>query len=669
MGPKSRLDRIECIGNFFGLGSSGKFIGDLDYGGVTIVAKILANRLSKVIDSIISPGESSLLWGEQIFDGPLILSETIDLYKKRKKKMMLFKADFEKAFDSIKAKLASVRTSILINGSPTLEFSLKRGLRQGDPLLPFLFIIVIEALHMALNNGLAANIFHGIKVEIMASYTGCEASFFPFTYIGLPIGSNMSRITNWEPPIDRFKARLSSWKANLLSIGGRLTLIIYVLGSLGWVADSYRQRIINWIDGARQLSTPFAFITKGIIQIMISMKEKCATSATSEEEQKDQGRSMLLKFQEIIPLNAGNVLGTEDNEPAKKWLALIRRTLDNLLGTSNDSNLELDSDFEESTEKNQSFSNRPSIQSLSHNMRINNNNNMGTRQPRLERRYSVSDRMVVRNQFNGYDPDLGYNGGLMGYLGNKGPISISMTLHQTSFCFICSHLTSGQKEGDELRRNADVMEILKKTYFPRVEGARDDKSSQTILKHDSRGFYFKSTRAKAAASKDDSLFHTISDDDEGLPDCLESENANAFHLKVLLNLYNRCYARQAVVDNAVNRRSRELLKVIDQIRAECDVLKDREKARDQECKELKAKCEAAMSYFDKNPDVNSQKWAGYQVSLLTLESKNAKLDRAEVVIKVVPYVAMELVNSDYMGRLVAKLVSSLLIPMNRSLTP
>ncbi|GKE58832.1 type I inositol polyphosphate 5-phosphatase 4 [Tanacetum coccineum] len=201
----------------------------------------------------------------------------------------------------------------------------------------------------------------------------------------------------------------------------------------------------------------------------------------------------VLGFQEIVPLNAGNVLGTEDNGPAKKWLALIRRTLDNLLGTSDDSNLELDSDFEESTEKNPSFSNRPSIQSLSHNMRINNNN-MGTRQPRLERRYSVSDRMVselrddVRSEQSEDDVrnmKVSCVGrGLMGYLGNKGPISISMTLHQTSFCFICSHLTSGQKEGDELRRNADVMEILKKTYFPRVEGARDDKSSQTILKHE-----------------------------------------------------------------------------------------------------------------------------------------------------------------------------------------
>nr|GEY09289.1 hypothetical protein [Tanacetum cinerariifolium] len=146
-----------------------------------------------------------------------------------------------------------------------------------------------------------------------------------------------------------------------------------------------------------------------------------------------------------------------------------------------------------------------------------------------------------------------------------------------------------------------------------------------------------------------------------------ASNANACHLKVfattplarknnldnqldikLLDLHDQCYARKAVVDNAVNKRSRDLLKVIDQIRSECDVLKDREKA-------------------------------GYKVSLLMLESKvdsleaekvkleavkaslrqelqNAKLDRAEVVSKVVPYVAMKLVNSDDMGRLVAKLV-------------
>ena len=57
--------------------------------------------------------------------------------------------------------------------------------------------------------------------------------FSSFTYLGLPIGSKMSLTSNWKLLIDRFRSRLSSWKANLLSIGGRLTLIKAVLGSLG----------------------------------------------------------------------------------------------------------------------------------------------------------------------------------------------------------------------------------------------------------------------------------------------------------------------------------------------------------------------------------------------------------------------------------------------------
>jgi hypothetical protein len=45
---------------------------------------------------------------------------------------------------------------------------------------------------------------------------------------------------------------------------------------------------------------------------------------------------------------------------------------------------------------------------------------------------------------------------------------MSMSLHQTSFCFVCSHLASGEKEGDELKRNADVAEILKSTQFHKI---------------------------------------------------------------------------------------------------------------------------------------------------------------------------------------------------------
>ncbi|CAI0465868.1 unnamed protein product [Linum tenue] len=291
----------------------------------------------------------------------------------------------------------------------------------------------------------------------------------------------------------------------------------------------------------------------------------------------------VLGFQEIVPLNAGNVLGAEDNGPAKKWLALIRKTLNNLPGTSGSNNgggyytpspipepiVEMDADFEGSSrQKNPSFYARRSFQTPS-SWRMENDPSIP--QPRLERRFSVCDRVIFGHRPSDYDQSSRWgshrpsdysrwgssdddNGlgdspstvlyspmsssyaassedghrrpgghsryclvaskqmvgvfltiwvrselrdhvknmkvscvgrGLMGYLGNKGSISVSMSLHQTTFCFICSHLTSGQKEGDELRRNADVMEILKKTRFPRVNSeCSDAKSPETILEHD-----------------------------------------------------------------------------------------------------------------------------------------------------------------------------------------
>ncbi|GAV72292.1 Exo_endo_phos domain-containing protein [Cephalotus follicularis] len=60
--------------------------------------------------------------------------------------------------------------------------------------------------------------------------------------------------------------------------------------------------------------------------------------------------------------------------------------------------------------------------------------------------------------------------GVMGYIGNKGSVSVSMSIYQTFFCFICAHLTSGEKDGDELKRNADVHEIHRRTLFHSVSG-------------------------------------------------------------------------------------------------------------------------------------------------------------------------------------------------------
>ncbi|KAJ6685048.1 PHOSPHORIC MONOESTER HYDROLASE-RELATED [Salix purpurea] len=208
----------------------------------------------------------------------------------------------------------------------------------------------------------------------------------------------------------------------------------------------------------------------------------------------------VLGFQEIVPLNAGNVLGTEDNGPAKKWLALIRKTLNNLPGTScgyhtpspvSDPIVELDADFEGSTrQKAPTFFHRRSFQSLSRSMRMDGD--MVMAQPRLERRFSVCDRVIFGNRSSDYDPNFkwgssddengpGDSPGAAQYapIDNSGSLSMEDRDGQTGH-----HLTSGQKEGDELRRNSDVMEILRKTRFPRVHDRGDKNSPQTILEHD-----------------------------------------------------------------------------------------------------------------------------------------------------------------------------------------
>ncbi|GKC63860.1 RNA-directed DNA polymerase, eukaryota, reverse transcriptase zinc-binding domain protein, partial [Tanacetum coccineum] len=101
-----------------------------------IIAKILANHLSKVIDKIVSKEQSAFIAGRQILDGLVILTC-----------------------------LNSSRASILINGSPTSEFSIKRGLRQGDPLSPFFFILVMEGLHNAFEKAVGNGLITGVIIK------------------------------------------------------------------------------------------------------------------------------------------------------------------------------------------------------------------------------------------------------------------------------------------------------------------------------------------------------------------------------------------------------------------------------------------------------------------------------------------------------------------------
>ncbi|GJX41629.1 RNA-directed DNA polymerase, eukaryota, partial [Tanacetum coccineum] len=179
------------------------------------------------------------------------------------------KVDFEKAYDSlswdflfevmnkmgftinwfawVKATLTSSRASVLLNGAPTEEFDIQRGLRKGDPLSPFLFVLVMEGFHVGISEACRANAFQGVSTgssDIRISHLLYADDAILLCDWGLtnfrddcgspafPVGCNMNHIDSWKPMIDKFNKKLSSWKAKLLFVGGRLTLLKSVIGSL-----------------------------------------------------------------------------------------------------------------------------------------------------------------------------------------------------------------------------------------------------------------------------------------------------------------------------------------------------------------------------------------------------------------------------------------------------
>ncbi|KAJ9555174.1 hypothetical protein OSB04_009788 [Centaurea solstitialis] len=306
-----------------------------------IIAKLLTGRLKKVVGKVVSMEQSAYVEGRQILDGPLMVNEVCSWAKRSKSRVFLFKVDFEKAFDFIswnyldsileqmhfgvkwrswiKGCLNSARASVLVNSSPTSEFPLSRGLRQGDPLSPFLFIIAMEGLHVAMLEATRKNLFNGIRLpnngpmlshllfadDVMflgkwtdlnainlkwilncfhlvsglkvnfskskvfgigvqdnaignvASLLKCAHAKLPFNYMGITIGANMGVAKNWKCILEKIDAKLSLWKAKNLSFGGRVTLCKSVLGSIPLYYMSLYRAPQNIIDAIDKLRRRF----------------------------------------------------------------------------------------------------------------------------------------------------------------------------------------------------------------------------------------------------------------------------------------------------------------------------------------------------------------------------------------------------------------------------
>ncbi|MCH87417.1 LINE-1 reverse transcriptase like, partial [Trifolium medium] len=144
-----------------------------------LLAKVLTSRLAKAIDPLIPKTQTAFLKGRQLVEGVVVVNEVIDYAKKSGKECVILKVDFEKAYDSVdwsfldfmlqkfgfcekwrawmRAYVCAGNMFVLVNGSPTEEINIKRGLKQGDPLAPLLFLLVAEGLGSLMRRAVELN--------------------------------------------------------------------------------------------------------------------------------------------------------------------------------------------------------------------------------------------------------------------------------------------------------------------------------------------------------------------------------------------------------------------------------------------------------------------------------------------------------------------------------
>eukprot|EP00253_Pinus_taeda_P028496 PITA_28496 len=281
-----------------------------------IISKVIANRLKPILPNLISEEQSGYVEGRQILDNILLAQEMVHTLQTRKKAGILMQLDLSKAFDKVnwnylEAVLAAFgfdhqwinwilalikysSFSILVNGSPSETFTPSRGIRQGDPLSPFLFVILMEGLsRLILKAKVEGNLrglhplqsipatthqqfvddtlLHGTPtvkealafksiLTLFSKASGMEINhakyrifFFnthlaiqkhlsiilgfkrgnlPSKYLGAPLTSKPWQKHHWESTLEKLENKCRHWTHRALNFAGRLVLTKAILQAI-----------------------------------------------------------------------------------------------------------------------------------------------------------------------------------------------------------------------------------------------------------------------------------------------------------------------------------------------------------------------------------------------------------------------------------------------------
>ncbi|KAL2237518.1 UNVERIFIED_CONTAM: hypothetical protein Sindi_0943500, partial [Sesamum indicum] len=267
-----------------------------------VITKLLVQRLSMVLDKLISPCQTAFIPGRSIGDNIMLAQELFTGYNQiRLPPRCALKVDIRKAYDTvewdflvavlqffnfpttfirwIEECITTASFSIGLNGKPHGFFNGARGLREGDPLSPYLFVLVMQVLHLeflqlieqdmqftyhwkcelarVFQLGFADDLllfcradmdsvrvfkmgldrfaeWSGLRREQMLAVLGFQEGYLPMRYLGLPLLSSRLSISNYQPLLSEIDARITGWEGISLSYAGRVQIIQSVLSTLSF---------------------------------------------------------------------------------------------------------------------------------------------------------------------------------------------------------------------------------------------------------------------------------------------------------------------------------------------------------------------------------------------------------------------------------------------------